>query len=59
MQGRGYFFVLYDAKGNEIWKPSPFEHFSDVAFYNRFEFPTDDGMFLYPTDHGYKGVKIK
>ena len=55
--GNKYFVVLYNKKGEELWRCSYFEYLSKEAIlYQEIFFPNKTGNdFLFFTDHGLEG----
>jgi len=60
LKDEDYYFILYDAEGKVIFKPSPFYGTSEVAAYDSIEFlyGTDKEL-LYPSELGYDGYVLK
>jgi len=56
LSGNKYFVVLYNKKGEELWRCSYFEYISEEAFYDRMSFPNKiSNFFIFPSNHGYEG----
>ncbi|MBI0159154.1 MULTISPECIES: DUF6201 family protein [unclassified Snodgrassella] len=54
--GDKYFIVLYNKKGEELWRVSYFEYISEEALYNMMSFPDKtNNDFICPTNHGFDG----
>ena len=56
LSGNKYFVVLYNKKGEELWRCSYFEYISEEALYDRMSFPNKtSNCFLFFTNHGIDG----
>ena len=56
LEGNKYFIVLYNKKGEELWRCSYFEYVSEQALFEKMSFPDkQDNSFTFPTNHGYDG----
>ena len=54
--GNKYFIVLYNKKGEELWRVSYFEYISEEALSTMISFPDKtDNTFICPTNHGVDG----
>ncbi|WP_370578457.1 DUF6201 family protein [Snodgrassella alvi] len=54
--GNKYFIVLYNKKGEELWRVSYFEYISEEALSTMMSFPDKtDNTFICPTNHGVDG----
>ena len=54
--GDKYFIVLYNKKGEELWRVSYFEYISEEALSTMMSFPDKtNNTFICPTNHGLEG----
>ena len=54
--GNKYFIVLYNKKGEELWRVSFFDYIAEPMKYEKMYFPDEiDSTFICPTNHGYDG----
>ena len=54
--GDKYFIVLYNKKGEELWRVSYFEYISEEALSTMMSFPDKtNNTFICPTNHGVDG----
>ena len=54
--GNKYFIVLYNKKGEELWRVSYFDYIAEPMKYEKMYFPDEiDSTFICPTNHGYDG----
>lgn len=59
LKDENYYFVLHDAKGGEVFKPSLFYGASEMAVYDSIEFKYGKVKVLfYPGEEGYEDFEI-
>ncbi|MCO6518917.1 MULTISPECIES: DUF6201 family protein [Snodgrassella] len=59
--GNKYFTVLYNKKGEELWRVSYFDYIDEESVFDMMSFPDDvgmDGNFICLTNHGLVGYDI-
>lgn len=54
--GNKYFTVLYNKKGEELWRVSYFDYIGEESLFDMMSFPDEtSNTFICPTNHGLDG----